>query len=126
MFQKITNLQTQQDGNRNQSEKIPLQSLTGSYARSLWSLYCCSHLKTGNKHLNGYLIIFIGTIISSNLPAALPAKHLLVLMIAPLPVNVLLKWVEIQEGQNFTPRVVSPVRRDHLFFDWTCIPKVKG
>lgn len=34
---------TQQEGNRNQSMNIPLQSLSGSYASNLCHLYFCSH-----------------------------------------------------------------------------------
>lgn len=36
-------LQTQQDGNKNQSMNMPIQSLLGSYARRRCHLYFCSH-----------------------------------------------------------------------------------
>lgn len=44
-------LHTQQDGNLNQSAKMPLHSLLGSQARSLCSRYCCSHLQPSLQYI---------------------------------------------------------------------------
>ena len=44
--QYLTQRHTQQDGNRNQSMKIPLQSSSGSYANSRCHLYFCSHVQS--------------------------------------------------------------------------------
>lgn len=41
-FQVLLQRQTQQDGNKNQSIKIPLQSSSGSYANKRCHLYFCS------------------------------------------------------------------------------------
>ena len=44
-------MQTQHDGNLNQSEKIPLHSLFGSNANKRWRRYCCSQRQPSLQYI---------------------------------------------------------------------------
>lgn len=47
---------TQQEGNKNQSINIPLQSLSGSYANNLCHLYFCSHPQSPEQRVVSVLL----------------------------------------------------------------------
>lgn len=49
------------------------------------------------------------------------APHLLQLVGALFPVDVLFEWIEIEQGEHFAARVVGPERCDDLLFDGTGI-----
>jgi len=51
-----SHLHTQQEGKRNQSMNIPLQSLSGSYASNLCHLYFCSHPQSS---LHRFVCVFL-------------------------------------------------------------------
>lgn len=55
----------------------------------------------------------------------IPAEHLLKLVGALLPVHVLFKGIQVEEGQDLTAGVVGPKRSHHLVLDGTGI-SVKG
>ena len=54
-------------------------------------------------------------------PMLYNSRHLL----ACFHVDVLFKWVEVQESQNLVPGVVGPVGGKYLLLDWARIPKNK-
>jgi len=45
-------------------------------------------------------------------------------LLASLHVNILLKGVEVEQGQDLIPGVVGPVWGKHLLLDWTSIPRI--
>ena len=56
------------------------------------------------------------------LPAAWSAEHLLVLSFADFHVDVLFKWVEVQQGEGVIPGVGGPVGSRDAHLNLTSIP----
>lgn len=57
-------------------------------------------------------------------PAALPAVHLPVFVRALLPMHVLFKGIEVEEGEDLAAGVIRPKRGYHLFFNWTSVSEI--
>lgn len=109
----------QNDGNLNQSEKIPLHSFVGSKAKSLCSLYCCSHLGVVKyKHWPLKKITYI--------PAAWPAQHFIMLSLADLHMNVLFKGIQIEQCQGVISCVGCPIGCSNAYIHFTGIPDIEN
>ena len=61
--------------------------------------------------------------IGVSLPAAWAAQHFIILGLAYLHVNVLLKRIEVEEGQGVVPGVVGPVGGSDTLLHFTGISK---
>jgi len=54
-------------------------------------------------------------------PASIPAEHLLELVGALLPVDILLEGIQVEQGQHFASGVVCPEGSHHFILDGTGI-----
>ena len=108
----------QNEGNLNQSEKIPLHSFVGSKAKSLCSLYCCSHLRIVKyKHWPP---------IHTHIPAAWSAEHFIMLSLADLHMNILFKGIQIEQSQGVISCVGGPVGCCNAHIHLTGIPDIEN
>ena len=96
----IFDLQTQQEGKRNQSMKTPAQSLLGSYASSLCHLYFCSQ-EQSRLHLRVVVDLITITKLKSNY---IEVPHLR----TDLLLNSLLEFLVVEDGSHFPVTVAGP------------------